>query len=625
MEKSVFFLNDINNELILEREINSESKIFCFDIKSHYYLEKKSIEHELSEDYISEQEKEKIFKLAVELWKWYEKNDVFNKINIENINYFGILDTSEFHQLIIDKIKYFVMIKRIIEKEIGIKKIFVTEQLEKLVQPFLGKNNIELIVIKQKSAKHNTPIYENVTIPVKLMGIKKNVVFSRKKYFKIKNFVEKIGGKIFGLTLKNFKKECILFLDINPNQYKELFENLKNKRKDLVFFNSRRSVLSDLESIRMMRKIGGKIITPNLILDTNEKKMIKDLVFSTENDIKEIFKKTKIFEKIFMFEGYQFWSSIEQELLKIYLTRIEEYFKLVFFGKKIIHEINASSIVLLNVIGEGEKIIQKMNHDEKKIILLEHAFTNYNEKNIIYDILRINYNGKNAVWGKAQSDYLTKLKHVDEKDILITGSPRHDSFHTNTKNKISQKYLLILPHTLTSFNAISGIRTFEKQITILEQIIESMKNYPGVEPIIKLHPVQDLNNKFFKAKIQELFPQVRIFQNEPILEVMEYTGSVISILGEVSPSTTLLEGLILEKPILFIDITKKDIPFEFIQDNAVIAIKDESQINQSINDLINNEKLRDSLIRNGSKFTEKYLSFTGNASKRFSEILCDMK
>tara|TARA_A100001037_G_scaffold160956_1_gene144960 strand:- start:11298 stop:13175 length:1878 start_codon:yes stop_codon:yes gene_type:complete len=623
MVEKIFFLNEIDDDIIVKEKIDSESKIFCFDIKSHYYLEKNDLSHVLAEDYLSEKEKEEVFTLAVDLWKWYEKDEVFKKLNIEKVNYFSILDTSEFHQLIIDKIKYFAMIKRIIEKEKEIETIFATEQLEKLIAPFLEKYDIKLKIINQIFTDKNNTIYEKITIPLKFMGIEKNLEVSRNTFFKIKNLVEKIGAKIFNLILNDFEKEYILFLDINPKQYKKLFESLKNRNKNMVFFNYRRSVLSDLESIKIIRKTGAKIISPNLILSSNEKNKIENLVSKKEKEIIEIWDESEKFKNIFSFEGYQFWDSVKEDLLKIYLSRLKEYFEIVIFGKKVIERINISSIVLLNVIGESEKIIQEMNYKSREMILLEHAFTNYDDKNMIYDILRINYNGKNAVWGEKQSEYLKKMKNIPDENIIITGSPRHDEFYNQIKNE-SQKYLLILPHTLTSFNAISGVEIFEKQIRILKQIIESIRNYPNVVPIIKLHPVQDFNNKFLKNKIQELFPQVRILQNESILNIMFETESVISILGEVAPSTTLLEALILKKPTLFIDITKKQIPFEFIKDDAVMIVKDDAEVNQSINDLINNKRTRKDLIENGNKFVKKYLSFTGNSSERFSDILCDI-
>ena len=119
MVEKIFFLNEIDDDIIVKEKIDSESKIFCFDIKSHYYLEKNDLSHVLAEDYLSEKEKEEVFTLAVDLWKWYEKDEVFKKLNIEKVNYFSILDTSEFHQLIIDKIKYFAMIKEV--ENIGIR------------------------------------------------------------------------------------------------------------------------------------------------------------------------------------------------------------------------------------------------------------------------------------------------------------------------------------------------------------------------------------------------------------------------------------------------------------------------------------------------------------------------
>ena len=623
MTDKIFFLSDINDKIMIKRIINSESMIICFDLKTHYYLKEQNIEHKLSEDYLTEREKEDVFQLAVNLWNWFEKEDIFNQFTFEKINFFNVLDTSEFHQIIIEKIKKFAMIKRIIEKEKP-RKVFANDQLEKLIEPFLSDYKIKLELIDQK--KDIISIYEKFTIPLKIIGITKNFVISRQKYFWIKKIIEKIIGKSFHLIFEDFEKECILFVDVNPKQYERLLKNINNENKNAVFFNIRRSAFSDLSSVNVLRKNNGKILISDMFVDSNEQKIINKAIIEKQNKIKEIWKNNDLFEKIFIFEKYQFWDSIKNDLLRIYLHRMQEYLEKIIFAKKIIEKINISSVVLLNLIGESEKLIQTFFPNKNKIILLEHAFTNYMNKNALYDILRINFKGINAVWGDTQKKYLLEQQSIKNDNILVTGSPRHDNFYEHVQQFQNKKnYVLVLPHTLTNFNAISGIHTFERQIEVMQIIFESLEKYSNVIPIIKLHPVQDSHNKFFKNKIQEKFPNIEIFQNESIFDIMNKVNSVISVFGEVTPSTTLLEALILQKPTLFIDITEKNIPFEFIEHNAVIAINNESEINQSINDLVNNRRIREDLIKNGNEFTKKYLSFTGQSSKRFSDILCDIK
>ena len=90
----------------------------------------------------------------------------------------------------------------------------------------------------------------------------------------------------------------------------------------MVFFNYRRSVLSDLESIKIIRKTGAKIISPNLILSSNEKNKIENLVSKKEKEIIEIWDESEKFKNIFSFEGYQFWDSVKEDLLTSFRSRI---------------------------------------------------------------------------------------------------------------------------------------------------------------------------------------------------------------------------------------------------------------------------------------------------------------
>ena len=53
---------------------------------------------------------------------------------------------------------------------------------------------------------------------------------------------------------------------------------------------------------------------------------------------------------------------------------------------------------------------------------------------------------------------------------------------------------------------------------------------------------------------------------------------MINIHIELMPSTVLLEGLILKKPIINITMLDNFLEFQFIKDNAVLTISDQSDL-----------------------------------------------
>ena len=87
------------------------------------------------------------------------------------------------------------------------------------------------------------------------------------------------------------------------------------------------------------------------------------------------------------------------------------------------------------------------------------------------------------------------------------------------------------------------------------------------------------------------------------------------------PSTVLLEGLILKKPTMNIDMTDKFLEFQYIKDNAVLSISDQSDLIKPINDLLHDKELSKKLIHNGQTHVEKFLANSSNASKYLADIL----
>ena len=83
----------------------------------------------------------------------------------------------------------------------------------------------------------------------------------------------------------------------------------------------------------------------------------------------------------------------------------------------------------------------------------------------------------------------------------------------------------------------------------------------------------------------------------------------------------MLEGLIMEKPILNISLDTRSYKFEFENDNAVLGISYNDDIDLNIKKIINDKELRSTLVKNGTKHVLRYLSNPGNASKELARIL----
>ena len=177
---------------------------------------------------------------------------------------------------------------------------------------------------------------------------------------------------------------------------------------------------------------------------------------------------------------------------------------------------------------------------------------------------------------------------------------------------------------LTGFdepNAVYDTNSFMKYEILFKKLFSIIKQIPDVSIIVKLHPSQQKNNLYLKKLIQKIDADIPIKQSTPIINEIQSCDVLINIFPELFPSTVLLEGLILKKPIMNISLYDRTYEFEFEKDKSVLSIKDSDDLEKNIKKLLFDKELQSRLIQNGTKHVNRYLSNPGNASEELARIL----
>ena len=627
LKKTLIFVDtntDISDFNTSQLEL-SQSTVFSFNIHTHKLLEKKGIQHEIGEAYLSEEDHHKIFDKTVSYWEWFKNNPALQELELENINLLSVFDTSELHQIIIRELSIFLTMKRIIDK-IKPEKIITSSHFSSMLKSLAVKNNIRIETQLRSDHEFLIP-WNNFLIRFNMGKIPISFSISRMTYDKVRNFLESIIGKTFGLWLnvKNIKK-MVLFIEFDPSQYPGLIRNLGKNNANLLFINRRKTAIWNFKSIRILQQNRCKIASPQQFLTNKEKKQAKILSLNFSQKLEKIWgNETKLLSNIFSIEDFTFWPSISETLLQIFKNRMLEYVSLVKFSKKLFEKVNFSSIVSLNTMGETEKTILNTNKNKIPTVLLEHGASDYLPEISRYDVTSgyRNFEDKIAVWNEYQKKYLVEYRKIPENRILVVGSPRHDSFFSKEvlENRHSQKTILIVLPAIAEMNFLSDTQTYIRLEKLLKKIFATVRNIHNVNLVVKLHPVQDSNNEYIKKLIQKLEPKIPIYQVGSIKKIIESSDVMINIHVELMPSTVLLEGLILKKPIINITMLDKFLEFQYVKDNAVLSISDQSDLIKPINDLLHDKELSKKLIHNGQTHVEKFLANSSNASKYLAEIL----
>ena len=243
INKNLIFVDTNSNLNYLNTSIEQSSSIvFSFNVHTHKQLEEKGIEHEIAEDYLSLEDHHKVFDKTVSYWNWYEKNEIFKKLEFENTNLLSVFDTSELHQVIIHELYVFLAMKRIIEKHEP-QKIITSSHFGKMLKSLIMNTDIKIEIMLESNHEFLIP-WNQFLIKFNLGKLPISLKISRKSYDKIRNFLESLVGKIFNLWPdKKKNQKMILFVEFDPSQYPKLIEQLTLSGNKLLFLNRRRTAI----------------------------------------------------------------------------------------------------------------------------------------------------------------------------------------------------------------------------------------------------------------------------------------------------------------------------------------------------------------------------------------------
>ena len=622
MVESLILIDDLTDLDSIKKIIPNfkNEKLISFNYNIHNYLEKEKIPHKNSDEYLTKNERIKLYDTAISLHNWYNQNSILQELKFEEINLLSLIDTGEFNQFILQKLIEFLTLIRIIQKE-NPKKIILPTSFLNPINSIINKKNVELIEFKTNTS--NVFYWDKINLKFNFLSKTFSVILSRNRYIFIKHHIENFLGFILKLNAINLKKKSLLFLEFDIGKYFEIIQNLQDYDGQILFLNRRRPAFYDINTMHLLQKLNCKILNTKNIT-SSDSKLFKKLIEKYTKILNTIWQNNSIFDEIFSLEGFSYWSHIKYQLLEFYKNRIEEYFRTILASKKILKNFDVRCIVSLNVIGETEKIVLDVNNNKIPSIMLEHAYANYVPEISRHDIWSMYplFKDKIAVWGNTQKQYLIKQHNIDEKRILTVGSPRHDIFFKKKTSKLKQRTLLLTMHPISNVlghNTIELYIKFEKTINDLCKIINKI---PNLQLIVKLHPSQIPNNTVILNLFKKIDPKIPIFLNKSIMDLLLQCDTLVNISPEgFNPSTVMMEALILKIPVMNIILDNSLYDFQYVKDNAILNILDPIEIEKNLHNILYDDSIRNNLIKNGQKHIDNYLVNHNSASESLAKFL----
>lgn len=613
MTRNLYILEKVTPNEVIELK-KKKVDIVTFDYASHKQLVRHNIIHELPDNYFEDKEREIIFKFCSEYLLKLE-NFKNHETTYHDVNLVNIVDRNELLGSMMDIIPQAYVVKKILEKQ-EYDNVYISSRLFEIFH----KSDLAKNFIRFTESEKSEITYEKIIIPVNINQIKFDVTVSRKKYQEIKKILEKLAIKSFSLSKNNLELEKIILVEFDPEIYYDLLTEMNENNIQPILVNFRKSTIYSKKALNILRETNSLVCTTDQMID-------KDIFKETNSEknkildyLKDSSSEKEIIPKLY-FEDMDFTFLLKRKIIDILIQRIDEYLNCINIAEKLNQAKNNLGVIMLNNSGETEKIFSN-KFQNFCIYQLQHAFANYLESISYFDILDDFHNPTNnmIVWGNAIKDYLISVRKFTKEQILVTGSPKYDSFQKLEKKLEKHNRILVTLRPIIFHMEGFRLVVYDRYKEALKKIIQFSDNHPNIEIIFKLHPQQNVNNEIIKDMIRNK-KQIKILQSGTVKYLLTECDLVINIATDnFDASSVILEAMLLEKPVLNIELQENVKEFEFLKENAIEHAYYDDNIEKIIMELFN-EQLNKKLTENSNKFLSKYLVNYGNSSKKLIQSI----
>ena len=318
--------------------------------------------------------------------------------------------------------------------------------------------------------------------------------------------------------------------------------------------------------------------------------------------------KDKSFKDSWKYEGVNIWRSIELGFTYYFMHRFIDIVRYGEIAKEVIHAENPDVVVTIDDRSPFGKTVNVVSKSlGVPTLMVQHGIV---ADHPIYGPI---CSDKMAVFGHAFKDALVK-RGVNPDDIVVTGQPRFDVL-VNTK--YDKKWI----YEKLNLNGEKGLIVFastdlpddEKELTVRE-LCAAMKQFPDKQLVIKPHPSDD------DAMFVDLLCK---FKSDAIV-VHDYLYELLSAcdLLITTWSTVGLEAMILDKPIIVINLMNRPDMTSYVERGAAIEVNMPNALSGIIGQILYDGDTIQRIKEGRNKYILDYTYRSdGKASERVAKLI----
>ena len=611
---SVILLIDSDFDLSKIKTIQKDfhyNQVISFDYNSHKNLDLGSIEHETSDNFITQEETNEIQNHLYTFSKWYYQKSIQKFFMVEDLN-IGQLLQEQFIDYMIKFLKKFFEFKKIHEKFPN--STFISSGILYEISTIFSPNVQKIDTDKEVNYDF---VHDKVRIDLNIGKNKINFSLSSSKYKKIKHFSEKFTQSLLESKATPNSRN-VLLVELSTEKYKKLLEESKNHNINLIQFGIRRPAIWNMNTFKIIKNAKCDIITPDSLIDSKLKIKIQEQKNLITKQILELYRQDEILSQYFSYEGYSFWCAIKPIMQKLFETRIEHIARDIQTIKALFQKITIDTAVISSEIGITEQII--INEAKKhgvKLALLQHGIyygtKEAKETNLSKGLYPIK-SDKFLIWGKDSENDLKNIDIVEPAKLKIIGHPGYDSWKPTSIDKDFSCVLLALTgpeHMFIQGHQVSNIIKFENYLEEICKIVTAMKK----KLIIKIHPSFHVFD--FTEMIKKISSDIEVVSAGSIMELINSCDVMIA----TNYTTAILESYLLQKPVVCLPIIDYNLGTPTLFDfNAETSISI-GKLHVTLEKLLHDKNFKNKTIQRQNEFVENYLANHGNSSKKLLEYI----
>lgn len=227
-----------------------------------------------------------------------------------------------------------------------------------------------------------------------------------------------------------------------------------------------------------------------------------------------------------------------------------------------------------------------------------------------------------AVYGEYFKNILIRDGNYPNKSVVVTGQPRYDILFEF--QKIYTRKQFCIEHSLDPDKPIILIMTenlpiFSENLSYLKAILLSVKDIPNIQIVIKPHPGERSN--WYEKITKKIGLKTTILPKS----YFSWCAMVACDVMVAYYSTTITEAIILNKPIICVNVTGKPNPIPYHDTGCVLEVVRQHEISLAIEKVLYEEDTRKMLENNREKFiTDFCYNYDGKSSDRVIELIHSM-